>query len=111
MPVLRFGCPVAELLGSATGAGVCVLQRSTDCRWTVRYTVERATLNSSASSLARGMCTRAVHVHQVALLGCRQLWLLAAEVAFRFSHLHSLSGSCADEVGFELCHHRENVEQ
>ena len=61
--------------------------------------------------LARGMCARAVHFNQVTLLGCRQFRLLSPEVAFRFGHLHSLSGSCADEVGFELCHHRENVEQ
>ena len=61
--------------------------------------------------LARGMCTRAVHFHQVALLGRRQFRLLAPEMAFRFSHLHALSRSGADEVGFELCHHRENVEQ
>ena len=58
-----------------------------------------------------GMRPCPVHVYQVVLLGCRQFRLLAAEVAFRFGHLHSLSGSCADEVGFELCHHRENVEQ
>ena len=63
------------------------------------------------SELARGMYTRAVHFHQVALLGRRQFRLLAPEMAFRFSHLHSLSRSRADEVGFELCHHRENVEQ
>ena len=57
------------------------------------------------------MFTRAVHFHQVTLLGRRQFRLLAAEVAFRFSHLNFLSRSGADEVGFELCHHRENVEQ
>ena len=34
------------------------------------------------SEFARGMRTRAVHAHQVALLGCRQFRLLAAEVAF-----------------------------
>ena len=51
-----------------------------------------------------------MNFHQVTLFGRRQLRLLAAEVAFRFSHLHSLSRSDADEVGFELCH-RENVEQ
>ena len=60
---------------------------------------------------ARGMRTRAVHFHQVTLLGCRQFRLLAAEVAFRFSHVHSFSGSCADEVGFELCHHRQDIEK
>ena len=52
-----------------------------------------------------------MNFHQVTLLGCRQFRLLAAEVDFRFGHLHSLSRSGADEVGFELCHHRENVEQ
>ena len=57
------------------------------------------------------MCTRAVHVRQVALLGRRQFRLLAPEVPFRFGHLHSLSRSGADEVGFELCHDHENVEQ
>ena len=63
------------------------------------------------SELARGMRPRAVHFHQLTLLGCRQFRLLAPEVTFRFGHLHSLSGFGADEVGFELCHHRENVEQ
>ena len=58
-----------------------------------------------------GMCPCPMNFHQVTLLGCRQFRLLAAGVAFRFSHLHSLSRSGADEVGFELCHHRENVEQ
>ena len=58
-----------------------------------------------------GMRPCPVHFHQVTLLGCRQLRLLTAEVTFRFGHLHSLSRSGADEVGFELCHHRENVEQ
>ncbi len=58
-----------------------------------------------------GMRPCPVHVYQVVLLGCRQFRLLAAEVTFRFGHLHSLSGFGADEVGFELCHHRENVEQ
>ena len=43
--------PGAELLGSATRFGECVLQRSTDCGWTGRYTMERTTLNTSASEL------------------------------------------------------------
>ena len=63
------------------------------------------------SELARGMRARAVHVYEVTLLGRRQFRLLAPEMAFRFSHLHSLSGSGADEVGFELCHYRKNVKQ
>ena len=63
------------------------------------------------SELARGMRPCPMNFHQVTLLGCRQFRLLAAEVTFRFGHLHSLSRFGADEVGFELCHHRENVEQ
>ena len=58
-----------------------------------------------------GMRPCPMNFHQVTLLGRRQFRLLAAEVAFRFSHLHSLSRSGADEVGFELCHHRQNIEQ
>jgi hypothetical protein len=44
-----------------------------------------------------GMCPCPVRFHQLTLLGCRQFWLIAAEVAFRFGHLHSLSRSRADE--------------
>ena len=63
------------------------------------------------SELSCGMCPRAVHFHQVALLGHRQLRLFSAQAAFRFGYLHTLSSSGADGVGFELCHHREDVEQ
>jgi hypothetical protein len=57
------------------------------------------------------MRPRAVYFHQVALLGRRQLGLFAAKVALGFGYLHSFSCSGADEVGFELCHHRQDVEQ
>ena len=43
-----------------------------------------------------GMRPCPMNFYQVTLLGCRQFRLLAAEMAFRFSHLHSLSGSCTD---------------
>jgi hypothetical protein len=58
-----------------------------------------------------GGCPGKVNFHRVTLLGCRQLGLIAAQAAFRFRHLHPFACSGADEVGFELCHHRQDVEQ
>lgn len=52
--------------------------------------------------LARGMCLRAVHVHEVTLRGRRQSGLCAAKVGFGFGHLHPFTGSGAAKVGFEL---------
>lgn len=49
--------------------------------------------------------------HQVAWLCRRQFGLLASQAAFRFGNQHPLSGTGADQVGFELGHHREHVEQ
>jgi hypothetical protein len=40
-----------------------------------------------------------------------ELGLLASEVPFGFGHLHSLSGSQPDEIGFELSHHGQDIEE
>ena len=61
--------------------------------------------------LGRRVRARAMDFHQVTLLGHRQLGLFAPEMAFRFGYLHPFACSGSDEVGFELCHHREDVEQ
>ena len=58
-----------------------------------------------------GMCPGEVHFHQVTLLRRRQLRLFAAQMTLRLGHLHSFSCSGADQVGFELCHHRQDVEK
>ncbi|AOX66225.1 hypothetical protein BJK06_11070 [Curtobacterium sp. BH-2-1-1] len=52
-----------------------------------------------------------VDLEEVALLRGAEFGLPAAEVAFRFRDLHSFARSGADEVGLELGHHREDVEQ
>lgn len=52
-----------------------------------------------------------VDLEEMALPRGAELGLPAAEVAFRFRDLHSFARSGADEVGLELGHHREDVEQ
>ncbi|OII34062.1 hypothetical protein BIV02_08245 [Curtobacterium sp. MMLR14_014] len=52
-----------------------------------------------------------VDLEKVALLRGAEFGLPAAEVAFRFRDLHAFARSRADEVGLELGHHREDVEQ
>lgn len=52
-----------------------------------------------------------VHFHQMTLLRGGQLGLLATQMTFGFGHLHPLARSSADEIGFELCHHRQNIEE
>jgi hypothetical protein len=37
--------------------------------------------------------------------------LPASEMAFGFGHFHPLSGSQPDEVGFELSHHGQDIEE
>ena len=37
--------------------------------------------------------------------------LLASEVPLGFGHLHALSGPQSDEIGFELGHHGEDIEE
>lgn len=47
----------------------------------------------------------------MALLGAGELGLLSAESAFGFRDLHAFPGSGADQVGFELGNHGEDIEQ
>ena len=44
-------------------------------------------------------------------LELREFGLLTAKPPFGFGNLHAFSGSGADEVGFKLGDHREDVEQ
>jgi hypothetical protein len=55
--------------------------------------------------------TSFVDLEEVTLLRGAEFGLPAVEVAFRFRDLHSFARSGSDEVGLELGHHREDVEQ
>ena len=57
------------------------------------------------------MCSSTMNFHQMTLLRRRQFRLLAAQVSFGFGDKHPFACSRTDEIGFELGHHGENVEQ
>ena len=57
------------------------------------------------------VCACLVHLEEVPLLGATELWLPAAEVAFGLGDLHPFARASSNEVGLELGHHREDVEQ
>jgi hypothetical protein len=52
-----------------------------------------------------------VELHEVLLLRGSQLGLAAAELAGGLGDRHALPGAGPDEVGLELGHHAEHVEQ
>ncbi len=61
--------------------------------------------------LGAGVLAGAVQFDEVSFLRRRELGLLAAEAALGLGDLHALARTRAYEVGFELGHHGEHVEQ
>jgi len=75
-----------------------------------RYTVERATVNSSASSRG-GVATGLPQRHEQGFLLATELGLLAAEPSFGFGDGHPFTGTGPGEVGLELGDHGQDGEQ
>ena len=88
----------------------CQRAASPSRRCTVRYTVERATLKSSASS-AVDMRAGRVQLQQMSLLGVGEFRLFSAEAPLRFGDLHAFACSGANQIGLEFGNHREAVEE
>ena len=61
--------------------------------------------------LSLGVATGVVQLQQVLGLIRLQLRLLATQPTLRLRNLHPFPGAHLDQVGFELCHHRQYVEQ
>jgi len=72
--------------------------------------VDRPTEKSSASS-AVGVLTGPVQSDEVGLLLERKFGLLTPEPTAGLRDFHPLAGAHTDQVGLELCNHRESVEQ
>jgi len=61
--------------------------------------------------LAGGVGAGAVQLHEVLLLRGGELGLAAAELASGLGDRHAFPGAGTDEVGLELGHHAQDVEQ
>ena len=61
--------------------------------------------------LSLGVGPGVVQLQQVLGLVWFQLRLLAAQPTLGLGYFHSFSGAQSDQVGFELRHHRQDVEQ
>lgn len=72
--------------------------------------MDRPTEKSSASS-AVGVLTGLVQSDEVGLLLERKFGLHTPEPTAGLRDFHPLAGALTDQVGLELCNHRENVEQ
>jgi hypothetical protein len=111
------GCPISARKPVLSGWGGDAIWRfSTSlcvkCQLSLHSPIDsRAGDTEQLGKFSSGMSAGLVHFHQMTLLRGRQLGLLATQMTFGFGHLHPLARSSADEIGFELCHHRQNIEE
>ena len=67
--------------------------------------------SEDVTQLGDAVLTRVVELDEVSSLRRLELGLLASEVSLGPGDLQTFAGSHADEIGLELGHHRQNIEQ